>query len=75
VSTAQAPPALLNATQLAGLLGISRVHIWRLNRAGKLPQTVHLGRRAMWRADEVRQWIDAGLPSRERWVILKGSTQ
>jgi len=35
--------------------------------SGRVPSPVKLGRRALWRFDEIRQWVAAGCPPRSRW--------
>jgi predicted DNA-binding transcriptional regulator AlpA len=58
---------LLGARQAAPLCGVSVPTWWRLNSAGKTPAAVKLGHRTLWRADELRAWVEAGCPSREEW--------
>lgn len=39
--------------------GLSRVTIWRLERAGKFPQRIKLGDNSVgWFVSEVHQWIE-----------------
>jgi len=61
-------PLLVDAVGLAELLKISERQVSRLNSAGKLPRSITLGRCRRWRVDEVRAWIDAGGPPRNRWT-------
>lgn len=55
-------PALLCATGVAELLGVSERTIWRLRAAGKLPPAIRLGGNVRWRATDVAAWIEAGCP-------------
>jgi prophage regulatory protein len=50
---------LVRWPELQRMLGLSRVSIWRFERAQKFPRRVRLGARAVaWRRDEVQRWID-----------------
>jgi prophage regulatory protein len=45
--------------------GFKRAHIYTLMRAGKFPQAVRLGVRAVgWDSSEIEQWIEARLKAR-----------
>lgn len=80
----QSPPAtptpgealLLTAAQTAALLGISRASLWALHSSGRLPLPVKLGARlTRWRAGELRAWVQAGAPPRQKWMAMaKGAT-
>jgi excisionase family DNA binding protein len=63
----------LPAVEVAKLLGISKRHLAALNASGRLPRAVRLGRSVRWRADELRDWLAAGAPSRERWEAMRPS--
>lgn len=65
-------PLLLSAACMARLLGISERTLWRLRSAGKLPRPVQLGGSIRWRAEEIRQWIDAGCPPLDEWEARRG---
>jgi predicted DNA-binding transcriptional regulator AlpA len=60
-------PLLLDAAGLARLLSVSRSGLYQWLASGRVPSPVRLGRRALWRAGEIRQWVDAGCPPRARW--------
>jgi len=67
---------LLSAGETAALLGISRSAFYSLLSAGRVgPTPVRLGRRSLWRAEEIRAWVSAGCPSRQRWDAIKGDTK
>jgi predicted DNA-binding transcriptional regulator AlpA len=58
---------LLTAKEAAATCGKS-VRTWRTwDAAGKIPQPVRIGRSTLWRADELRDWVAAGCPSRQEW--------
>ncbi len=53
-------PWAVNAASAANLLGISRAHFLRLRAAGNVPEPVRIGRRVLWRIDELRDWLESG---------------
>lgn len=56
-------PALIDATELARLLSVSKMTIWRLRDDGKLPPAISLTSQCVrWRRAAVLTWIDAGCP-------------
>ena len=65
-------PLLLSREQVAAVLGgCSASHVDRLERAGRLgPMPVKLGGCVRWRADELREWVEAGCPPRVEWRRL-----
>ena len=41
-------------------LGVSRVTLWRLVKAGKFPQPIRIGSRILrWRVEDVEAWLTA----------------
>jgi len=63
---------LLSASEAARLCGVSRSLWWGLHSAGKIPLPVKLSGRTLWRCDELRAWVAAGCPSRDRWMQAGG---
>ncbi len=61
----------LDSKQAAALLGVARSTFLSQHSAGKTPKPVRIGRRTLWIADELRAWLDAGCPPRERWEQQK----
>jgi len=57
-------PTLINAKELAGILGVSQRTIWRLISTGKLIQPIRIGSNVRWRLGEITQWIDEGCPTK-----------
>jgi len=51
---------LLSVAEVASALSVSTRTVWRLAKAGHLPQPVQIGRSARWRAAWVEQFV-AGL--------------
>ena len=63
---------LLTAAGVGTLLGISRAQAWKLHSSGKLPLPLYLGSKTpRWRVEELRAWIAAGAPCRQRWEQMK----
>ncbi len=63
-NTAFAPePLLIQAEELARMLGVSTRTLWRLLSAGRLPRPVRFGGNTRWRLAEVKAWIARGCPS------------
>jgi excisionase family DNA binding protein len=63
-------PLVLDAREAARLLGISRSTFLKLHAAGKTPMPVRFGRAVRWRRDDLKAWLDAGAPSRAKWLEL-----
>jgi predicted DNA-binding transcriptional regulator AlpA len=61
----------LPAADVAKLLGISQRHLHNLNATGRLPRPIRLGRSTRWRVDELRDWLNAGCPARDKWELLR----
>lgn len=66
---------LIGSTEAARLCGINRSTWWRLHSAGRVPAPVRLGRRTLWRADELRRWVAGGCPPRQRWLDREGGAR
>jgi predicted DNA-binding transcriptional regulator AlpA len=68
---AQVTPLLVDAREAAALCGIGRTLWLQLASAGRVPMPVRLGRRTLWRAEELAEWVAAGCPARDRWTALR----
>lgn len=64
---------LLDVHGVADLLGISASGVRKFDSSGRLPLGIHLGRCKRWREEELREWIAAGCPSRQRWEGMKAT--
>lgn len=64
-------PLTVGANDAALMLGISRSTFLRLDRVGAVPAPVRLRGRVAWRVCELRAWVEAGCPSRERWMMMQ----
>lgn len=61
---------LLSRPQVARVLQVSPAHVSRLHASGRLPRPRRLGRAVRWSETELRAWIQAGCPPRDRWEAL-----
>lgn len=61
----------VEAVEAARLCGVSRSTWYSLRKAGRVPKPVRLGRRVLWRVEELREWVAAGCPPLSRWETLK----
>lgn len=52
--------ALLSVKQVAGVLGISTRHVWKLVASGRLPKCVRLSRSVRWRRADIEAFVAAG---------------
>jgi len=71
IDSQTAEPILLDAKQAAAMLSIGRTHLYALHSSGRLPLPLRLGRRTLWRADELKKWVSAGCPSRQKWIVMR----
>ncbi len=58
---------LIDIKCVAAMLGRSPRSIYRDDSAGRMPKPIKLGGSKKWREAEVRQWIEAGCPNRQKW--------
>jgi predicted DNA-binding transcriptional regulator AlpA len=64
----------LSAAKVAELLEISERHLWALHSQGRIPRPVALGRSKRWAVEELRAWLAAGSPSRDKWEASRRNT-
>ena len=65
-------PILLDVKGVASLLGLGKNTVIRHNDTGQLgPMSIKLGRRRLWRKDEILQWVEADCPPRKRWQSMR----
>jgi len=66
-----AVPLLVDARRLAALLccGLRTLRTW--DSAGRLPAPLRIGGRVCWRLGEIIDWLDAGAPDRDEWVLIR----
>ena len=56
------PSALISIHDVAGMLGCSARHVYRLVDTRRIPQPVKLGALLRWVKADVEQWITDGCP-------------
>jgi predicted DNA-binding transcriptional regulator AlpA len=62
---------LVDVHSLAKILNVGRNTVWKLHSTGVLgPMPIRLGRRTLWRREEIERWVKAGCPSRDRWLTI-----
>lgn len=66
-------PAVVSTEGLAVILDCHAKHVARLDRAGKLPRPIRLGKSKKFVLAEVYAWLEAGAPNRLKWESLKAS--
>ena len=68
---AGASPLLLNSAATGAMLSISRATLYRMSNTGQLgPMPITLGRRKLWRYEEILAWVRAGCPPRTKWLKM-----
>ena len=67
VSTPEPQSLLLNAKQVATLLGISVSSFYSMRSCGRIPLPTRLGRSVRWNRQEILNWIEADCPPLNRW--------
>jgi predicted DNA-binding transcriptional regulator AlpA len=74
VLSAAVEALLLPAEQAAALCAVSPATWYRMAAAGRCPAAIRLSRGCVrWRADELREWIAAGCPSRREWEARRAA--
>ena len=69
-------PDLLTVAGFAALLQVSTRQIYLMEGDGRLgPERVQIGRAVRFRRREVEDWIAAGCPSREEWLVQRNNRQ
>jgi predicted DNA-binding transcriptional regulator AlpA len=68
-------PLLIPDTAAAALAGVSRAHWHRMRATGKLPPSVRLGRKVLWRRLEIADWITAGCPDARTWAAISAASK
>lgn len=67
----EADRLLINTHELAFLLNCSARHIRALAKENKLPEAIRLGRSRRWSLQEIKDWLEAGGPTKRRWNAMK----
>ncbi|MFC1739613.1 helix-turn-helix domain-containing protein [Planctomycetota bacterium] len=65
---------LVSAEQAAAMLSIGRTHFYSMLSSGTIGPMAHkFGRRSLFSVQELRDWVSAGMPPRQRWIEQKKS--
>ncbi len=64
-------PWLITVSELAEKLQLSERSIHGKRVSGELPAPIKLGRAVRWRADEIKAWLAAGAPPRDKWESMQ----
>jgi excisionase family DNA binding protein len=62
---------VVDANQLADMLGLSVRTVRRLDSSGKLPKPIRIGGAVRWRVAEIEAWLAADCPDRAEWETKK----
>ena len=62
---------LINANELASMLGVSPRTIWRMNSNGLIPRPLKLNRSVRWVLSDVADWIEQRCPTRSEFDSSK----
>lgn len=60
-------PLAVPAIEAARLCGVSVAMWWKMKNSARCPAPVRIGRRLLWRVDELRQWMAQGCPPASRF--------
>lgn len=71
-TTVDLEPLTAGAVEAARLIGIGRTALLEGVAAGRIPPPLRIGRRLLWRVDELRKWIAAGAPPVVKWEYREG---
>jgi len=65
-------PLLISTRAAAKLVGVGQSTFLRNVDAGIVgPSPVKFGGRVLWRVEDLRRWVDAGLPDRAAWEAIE----
>ena len=63
---------LVSAEKAAAMLSIGRSHFYSMLSSGQIGPMAHkLGNRSLFSVNELRDWVNAGMPPRQRWIEQK----
>lgn len=66
------PPLLYDTADMCVVLRTSKASLFRLLASSKVPKPLKLGG-LKFRADEIRRWVDAGMPDRPTWEAMEAA--
>jgi predicted DNA-binding transcriptional regulator AlpA len=62
---------LIDVKKLSKFLSIPQATIYEHNVMGKIPAPLKIGKKLLWRIDEIKEWLNAGAPGRQKWESIK----
>jgi len=63
---------LVGTKQAAEMLSIGRSHFYSMLSSGQIGPMAHkLGKRSLFSVNELREWVNAGMPPRQKWIKQK----
>ncbi len=68
VAEVKAATGLIDVADVAELLHIGKSTVYRWDALGIIgPRGMKVGGRRLWDAEELKRWVDARCPNREKW--------
>jgi hypothetical protein len=64
-------PEVVDARGVGRMLGTTVKTVRKMDRRGELPEPLVISSRRKWRVEELRAWLVAGAPGREKWRAMK----
>lgn len=68
-------PLLLSARDAARVCGISSATWWSMDSAGQIPRKLRVGKRCLWRTEDLILWVRWNLPNREQFEARKAQLE
>jgi prophage regulatory protein len=68
-------PLVADARLLARLLRLGLRTVRRMDSSGELPAPLKIRGRVCWRLSEIRAWLRAGAPDRNRWAAMRAAAR
>src|SRR5262249_28093460 len=68
-------PLLCDSGGLCQILGCSPATLFRRKSAGQLLPGIKWGGKLLWRLDEVKAWVAAGMPDAETWLAMQEASR
>ena len=59
---------LVDSKEVSKLLKVSSRTIWSMLATGRMLKPIRIGRSVRWSYDEIKAWVEAGCPHRDRWT-------
>lgn len=70
----QSEPLLIPLADVPRVLSFGRSHLYSQIAGGKFgPTILRVGRKRLVRLDELRRWVNCGMPPRDEWQAMEAS--